>query len=250
MSSAQRSNWFQSGGQDYARYRPLYPPQLAHYLAQVAPDADCAVDVGCGSGQLTTLLADHFHTVIGVDPSAAQLASAIADPRVQYLVAPAEALPLADARASLVCAAQAAHWFNLPAFHAQVRRIAQPGAVVALISYGVMVIDGPADAVFQHFYQHGVGPWWPAERALVDQGYAGLDFPYAEFGAPAMRIQAQWSLADVLGYVGTWSAVRRAREAGQDALLEHFADRLTGVWGEPAQSRAVHWPINMRIGRV
>src|SRR5690606_22222870 len=129
------TNWFDQGGQAYARFRPQYPAALAAYLASIAPDTALAVDVGCGNGQLTHLLAEHFTAVAGFDPSADQLAPATTRANVTYQCAPAERLPLPDRCASLISAAQAAHWFDLPAFYAQVRRIAKPGAVVALISY-------------------------------------------------------------------------------------------------------------------
>ena len=52
-------NWFDRGGQVYARFRPEYPLGLAQFLAEIAPSRDCAVevDVGCGNGQLTVQLA-------------------------------------------------------------------------------------------------------------------------------------------------------------------------------------------------
>ena len=65
-----------------------------------------------------------------------------------------------------------------------------------------------------------------------------------------MAIERDWDLADTLGYFSTWSAVRRAREAGQQQLLQDYADELASQWGDPAQRRAIRWPINMRIGRV
>jgi predicted TPR repeat methyltransferase len=46
-------NWFDDGGQAYARFRPEYPPVLASYLASLVPGHFLAVDVGCGTGQLT-----------------------------------------------------------------------------------------------------------------------------------------------------------------------------------------------------
>ena len=71
-SEATRKNWFEGGGSDYARFRPEYPPSLASYLALRAPERRFAVDVGCGNGQLTTQLAEHFSEVLGLDPSADQ----------------------------------------------------------------------------------------------------------------------------------------------------------------------------------
>jgi len=243
-------NWFDQGGRAYARFRPEYPRELAAYLASAAPDDRLAVDVGCGNGQLTQLLAPHFKRVIGLDPSADQIANAVPNARIRYECAPAEQLPVPDASASLVTAAQAAHWFDLPAFYGEVRRIAVPGAVVALVSYGVLRLEPPLDERFQAFYRDEIGPYWPPERKLVDTGYATIDFPFEEFVPPSLDIHLEWRLSEFLGYVSTWSATRSAREAGKEALLVAFADDLAALWGDPDTTRPVSWPINMRIGRV
>ena len=113
---------FQTGAAGYAAFRPTYPGGLAAGLAALAPDRALAVDVGCGSGQLTGALAGHFDTVVGVDVSEAQLAHAAADPRIRYLVGSSDALPVPDGSAALVVAAQVAHWFDLPRFDAEARR--------------------------------------------------------------------------------------------------------------------------------
>lgn len=243
-------NWFDQGGSDYARFRPEYPVQLADYLASMAPDVQLAVDVGCGNGQLTQLLAARFEQVIGLDPSAEQIDHASSSGGVIYQCAPAEKLPLADRSASLITAAQAAHWFDLPAFYNEVRRVAAPDAVLALISYGVLNLDSELNQRFQHFYRNQIGPYWPPERKLVDSGYATIDFPFKEFNAPPMQIRVEWRLPEFLGYLQTWSAVRSAREAGREDILPQFADDIARLWGDENIQRPVIWPINMRIGRL
>lgn len=243
-------NWFDQGGAAYARFRPEYPDELARWLAAESPGTALAVDVGCGNGQLTVQLARHFDRVLGLDPSAEQIAHAAAHPNVTYASAPAEQLPATDGSASLITAAQAVHWFDLPRFYAEVRRIAQPGAVLALISYGVLQLESPLDERFQHFYAREIGPYWPAQRKLVDTGYASLPFPFHEEQPPALEIRKQWQLQELLGYIATWSAVRSAREAGHEELLQRFAADLAALWGNPAQRRAVRWPIRIRWGTV
>jgi len=243
-------NWFDQGGNDYARFRPEYPSQLASYLASVAPAGGLALDVGCGNGQLTQLLAPHFREVVGLDPSADQIANASPRDGVRYLCAPAERLPLADHCASLITAAQAAHWFDLPAFYSEARRVATPGGVLALISYGVLDLAPPLNERFQRFYRDEIGPYWPAERKLVDSGYATIDFPFEEFTAPAMQIRVTWRLPEFLGYLQTWSAVRSAREAGREDILLTFARDIEALWDDAQTQRPVAWPINMRIGRI
>lgn len=245
------TNWFDQGGADYARYRPDYPDALADALARLAPDRRLAVDVGCGNGQFTRQLAAHFDAVIGVDPSADQIAHAAPDARITYRCAPAEALPVDDGAASLITAAQAAHWFDLPAFHRQARRIAAQGAAIALVSYGVARLDpGAINDRLARFHDVDVGPYWPLERHSVENGYADMDFPFTPIAVPAMAIRRAWNAAQLLGYVGTWSAVRRAREAGQDRRLTAFAADLTNLWGDPQEPRTISWPISVRAGRV
>jgi ubiquinone/menaquinone biosynthesis C-methylase UbiE len=62
------------------------------------------VDVGCGAGALTRLLAREGATVIGVDPSddAIARATARAGPRDRYLLGRAEDLPIPDQHADAV----------------------------------------------------------------------------------------------------------------------------------------------------
>jgi SAM-dependent methyltransferase len=249
-STAPARNWFDQGGAAYARFRPEYPPELAAFMASQAPERRLAVDVGCGNGQLTGLLAQHFAQVVGIDPSADQLANVAPDERIDYRRAPAEQIPVADAAASLITAAQAAHWFDLPAFYREARRIGSPGAVLALVSYGVLTLDSALDARFQAFYRDQIGPYWPPQRQLVDSGYATIDFPFDELAAPAMQIRCTWSLPQFLGYLATWSAVRSAREAGRAELLTAFADDIGAAWGDLRLKRMICWPINMRIGRL
>ena len=253
MSTMEKSsrNWFQEGGRNYALFRPEYPPALAAYLASISPGRQQAVDVGCGNGQLTLQLAEHFDSVIGVDPSQDQLKNAAAHERVTYLCTPAEGLPLNDGSADLITAAQAAHWFNLPRFYDEVRRVGRKTAVIALISYGVPRLAPAAlDERFSQFYWQEIGPFWPPERKLVDTGYADLPFPFTELSAPAFSIERLWGLGDFLGYISTWSATRRLIEAGQHDILDIFVADLSRLWGAAEHRRPVIWPINMRLGHL
>ena len=243
-------NWFDQGGKAYSRFRPEYPPELAVFLASMAPSVALAVDVGCGSGQLTGQLAMHFDRVLGLDPSAEQIAHATAHPRVEYVYAPAERLPVADHSASLITAAQAAHWFDLTRFYAEARRIGATHAVLALITYGVPRLDEDLDTRFRDFYWQELESYWPAARKLVDAGYADLPFPFAEQSTPVLEIRKEWNLEELLGYLSTWSAVRSVREASREDILQRFASDLAERWGNPTRRRDVLWPINMRLGAL
>jgi SAM-dependent methyltransferase len=152
---------FSLGSDRYAAFRPTYPAALADWLAGLCASTDAAWDVGCGTGQLSVLLARRFGCVFATDASAEQVAMAQPAAGVEYSVAPAERSGLADASVDLVVAAQAAHWFDLPEFYAEVRRVARPGAVVALVCYGKCEIDGagPIDAAVERVYTDVLGPF-------------------------------------------------------------------------------------------
>ncbi|MBB5577537.1 MULTISPECIES: class I SAM-dependent methyltransferase [Rhizobium] len=244
-------NWFDKGGSAYALFRPEYPAGLSTFLAQTVGGRGCAVDVGCGNGQLTRQLADQFKRVIGIDPSEDQIANAHRHANVAYLCAPAEQLPLPNGSASLITAAQAAHWFDRPRFYEEARRVADDGAVIALISYDVMRL-APSDLQdrFNSFYHDEIGPYWPPERRLVDSGYSDIEFPFEEISYPEMTIDRVWELGELLGYLSTWSAVRRVNEAGRGDILENFFRDISAIWGSPTSKLPISWPINMRLGKL
>ncbi|XP_049919281.1 putative methyltransferase DDB_G0268948 [Epinephelus moara] len=97
-----------------------------------------AVDVGCGSGQGTVLLAPYFTNVVGTDISPAQLKMAKAQsnpPNVSYRECPAEELSFASCEVDLLSAMTAAHWFNHQKFLLEADRVLRPGGCLALLSY-------------------------------------------------------------------------------------------------------------------
>lgn len=241
---------FSARSADYALYRPAYPPALAAYLAGLALERRAALDGACGTGQLSTVLADAFEQVFAVDASAQQIAHATPHPRVEYRVAPCEATGLAGASLDLVAVAQAAHWLDLDAFYTEARRVLRPGGVVALVTYGVTKAEGEAGRVLDRFYTETLGPFWPPERRHVETGYRLLPFPFDEQAAPAMAIEARWPLQALLGYVDTWSAVRKLEAALGREPYERFAAELAAAWGDPQRATPLRWPLSMRIGRV
>jgi len=154
----------------YRDSRPGYPPALYGFLGSAVARAETALDCATGSGQAAVDLSDRFAEVIAFDLSARQVAQAAAHPRVHYLVADAAQLPLPDRRVDLVTVAQALHWLDLPAFYAEVRRIARPGAVVAAWTYGLMRVAPAIDAIVDRLYTEIVGAYWPPERTGESTG--------------------------------------------------------------------------------
>lgn len=247
MSSA--PDHFSPQAADYASFRPSYPPAFVAHLASLAPARDLAWDVGTGSGQAAILLAGHFAHVHATDASARQLQHATSHPRVTYAQAPAESSGLEPASVDLVTIAQALHWFEPAAFHAEVARVLKPRGVVAAWSYGMVVVDPEVDAVVDWFYRERVGRYWPAERVHIETGYAQLAFPYEELPIGSWRIEARLTRMQLTGYIGTWSALRHARDAEPTDPLLEFIVRLDEVWPGD-ERRDAHWPMIARVGRL
>jgi SAM-dependent methyltransferase len=202
MSSSFKDH-FSTGSAAYRASRPTYPAELFAWLASQAPARDVAVDVGCGTGQASLGLAEHFTRVIALDPSAAQVAEAGPHPRIAYRVAPAEATGLPAACADLVLAAQAFHWFDHARFFPELARIARPGALFAAVSYGNATITPDIDRVTRVLYHDLLDAHWPPERRHVEDGYRDLPFPLAKVAAPAMDLAMAWDLGQWRAYLGT-----------------------------------------------
>jgi SAM-dependent methyltransferase len=232
----------------YASYRPHYTPELAAWLASIAPVRRLAWDAACGSGQLSTLLGDQFEKVIATDASREQVGQATPHARVEYRVEPAETSSLATHSADLITVAQAVHWLDLDAFYKEARRVARPGAAIALVAYHIAVIDPVVDEVIGRFYGGDLDGYWPPERKHIESEYREIDFPFEKIPAPRLHLRVSWTVDEMLGYINTWSAVRALEKAGGRETTERFAEALRGTWGPAA--REVSWPIVILAGRI
>jgi len=242
----------------YAKARPHYPEALFDWIASEAHARDCAWDAGCGNGQASVALVRRFERVIATDPSAQQIDNAVAHPHVEYRNEPRDPSTKdggyhtsIDAHSiDAITVAQALHWFDLPAFVAEVRRVAKPGALFAAWCYANCTVTPAVDAVIAHLYDDILGAYWPPERTLVDEGYAALDIPFTPVTAPAFEMRVDWTARQLLAYLASWSAAQRHLKAtGQDAVAA-ITDELLAAWHDPEHVRPVRWTLAMRAGRV
>jgi len=242
---------FSSQANAYAAFRPSYPDALGAYLASVAPGRAQVWDCATGSGQAATMLARHFDQVVATDASAAQLRHAEPHDGVRYELATAEASGLPTHSCDAIVVAQAVHWFNLPAFYAEVRRVLKPGGVLAVWCYLLMESgDAEVDAALRYLQYERLGTYWPAGRELVDDHYHSLPFPFPTLDTPAFEMTARWTHTDVMGYLSTWSAVARCRQLeGQDPLIP-FATQLQHVWPTSRETLSIRWPLYLKAGKV
>ncbi|NXT59552.1 GTOMC protein, partial [Pluvianellus socialis] len=127
----------------YQKYRfapgqELQQTILAYLQEKRVSPAELVVDVGCGSGQGTRFLAEHFKKVVGTDISEAQVQEARdapSMPNISYLVCPAEELPFEDASVDLLTSFTAAHWFDIEKFMREANRVIKPGGCMVISTY-------------------------------------------------------------------------------------------------------------------
>ena len=249
MSAERFSDHFSRVALSYAVCRPTYPGDLFDYLAGLVHRPRLAWDCAAGTGQATIPLAGRFERVVATDISISMLEQAPRHPGVNYRSVPAEDSGLPSASVDLVTVAQALHWLDTNLFYEEVARVLIPGGVLAVWSYGNPDLDsGTLQRELSRFYSDVVGPYWPAGRQHVEAGYRTLLFPFPELDAPAFAMEQQWTLAQLLGYVGTWSATQRFREVvGRDPVPDLERD-LAPHWA-PGSTRRVRWPLTIRVGR-
>lgn len=236
--------------ESYKAFRPSYPEEMFAWLASLAPARDLAWDCGAGSGQATVPLAAHFAHVLGTDISAAQLASAPSHANVEYRVTPDEACGLADHSVDLITVAQALHWFDLPKFYAEAKRVLKPRGIIAVWGYNRLQIDDAGlQIVLDRFYAETIGSYWPPERVHVESAYRDLPFPFERIEAPAFSLRKEWSREHLLGYLRSWSAVARFQAANGFDPVSELAEEMSAYWQE-GKMHQIEWPLFLHVGRV
>lgn len=241
---------FSQQADTYRRYRPDYPQALFAYFASKVPRHHHAWDCGTGNGQAAMALTRWFDRVTATDPSQQQLECAPSHAAIDYRCAPAEKSPLDDNTVSLVTVAQALHWFDWVPFYQEVSRVTVTGGLLAVWGYGLFQSTPAIDREIHDFYNLVVGPYWPPERRMVEQAYAQIPFPFQRLNPPKFSMTKTWSRNDLLGYVSSWSALVRYREAKNHDPLPALQNRLARVW--PADNAPVEmvWELFCQIGLV
>lgn len=237
-------------GELYARSRPRYPDELFDHLASLVRRRSLAWDCATGSGQAALSLASRFERVEATDISEEQLRHAASDPRVRYRVAPAHQSGLETSSVDLVTVAAAIHWFDLETFYAEARRVLRPGGVLAAWTYHVCYVEPPFDEVFLDFYRDVVGPYFPAGASLVDRRYETLELPGTPLPAPRLAASVEWSLDRLRAFVMSWTGTLKFTEEHGESPVEALMAEVSPIWGDPAATRTLRWPLYVRVARL
>jgi hypothetical protein len=68
--------------------------------------------------------------------------------------------------------------------------------------------------------------------------------------SPVLAMKAHWSLAQLLGYLRTWSATQAFIVANGADPIESIISDLSAAWRNPNWQRLVSWPLTIRAGRL
>ncbi|CAO2165379.1 unnamed protein product [Urochloa humidicola] len=243
----------------YAAARPVYPKDLFTKLAALTPHHGLAWDVGTGNGQAAISVAEHYDSVVATDVNEEQLRHATAHPKVRYLHTP-NATPGEDLVAmlggegnvDLITVAEAAHWFDLPAFYDIARRVLRrPGGVIAVWGYNFRV--GPVEDMMTRFFRTTL-PYRDPRTWYCMNGYQDLPFPFDDIGLgregePAsLDIDHEMSFEGLIGMLRSGSAVTTGKQQGVDLLGEREVKELEEEWGGASLVRKVTFKAFLLVG--
>lgn len=127
----QRAGSFGRVVDDYERGRPRYPDEAVRWLVG---DAQKVIDLGAGTGKLTSSLVQRIPEVVAIEPQepmVKRLQQSVAGAR--SICAVAEALPVRDGWADAVLVAQAFHWFDQERAVPEIARVLGTGGHLGLV---------------------------------------------------------------------------------------------------------------------
>lgn len=253
MGPVEGAATFQTSGAQYDAFMGRYSNSLAAAFADWVgvKDGRSALDVGCGPGALTGVLAQRLGpaAVVACDPSVPFVEECRArHPGVEVNRGHAEALPYKDASQDLVLAQLVLHFVTDPEAAArEMRRVLRPGGTVAACSWDF----AEGMEMLRHFWHAALrlDPAAPDEAALRF-GKAGelaqlfTDAGFEETTESTLEVASSYSSYDELwsgflagiGPAGSY-AVRQPQDK-QEALRQAMFEEVGSPTG-PFELRAV-----------
>lgn len=251
----------------YRSFRPVYSKTtynlIYDYHKQKGGLFNVAVDIGTGTGQVATELAQTFSHVHGTDLSEKMLESAVKGPNIDYQACPAEKLPFDDKSVDVITTAQAFHWFKHDDFFKEAKRVLKPQGTIAIIGYAFARIKGSRNAseLVEKLGLETLADYWDQGRVLVDNLYRDIPIPYANTAyyfspedadvahigkiAPKPIMEQDMSLETFRKYIKTWSSyanyMKDHTEDPVDKMIEDMA--LILKTDKPEEYKiTVEWP--------
>ncbi len=187
-------------GKGYNHTRRADPYIAGRLYALLAPqEGKIYLDIGCGTGNYTTKLADLGVQLIGVDPSELMLEQARnKNENLQWLQGTAEQIPLANnAVDGVVATLTIHHWKDVDKAFSELARIMKPGARMVIFTF---TPEQEAGYWFNHFFpammQKGMAKSIPLQTISKMALKKGLSLTLTE------KYFVHEELEDLFGYSG------------------------------------------------
>lgn len=243
--------------ENYLKYRPSYPKgfiesmfkQAYEEAKEKSSDGKVnAIDLACGSGQLTQKILPYFDKIIGVDFSEAQLANAtkafeseIASKKIKFLQFDCskidELLELPEIKElnpQFIFMGQAFHWFDYDDFLNRFKKATlHNNLTLVLVGYRVLeLVEQPLfvkEAVDK--FVASTNPYFKCNRQSLEDEYKEYDFTrfFQEVKFERAEEFVDAPVQSLMGYFDTWSAYRNylshsSNVGKEDPLCELMKD--------------------------
>lgn len=245
----------------YHQYRRGYPSTVIDLLVDrfcLTAD-DIAIDLGCGTGQLTVPVASRVRAVVGMDPEPDMLAQAkrSAAGNIAWVLGvdtdlPAVAALLGGQRVGAVTIGQALHWMDYQTLFSALAGLVRPGGGVAVISNGtpMWLQDSPWSRALREFLDQWLGSSSgatcgtdDASRQRYAQALADAGFEVTE---ASHEYSADLDLDQVIGSLYSAIPVQKLPPPDQ---REAFADQLSQAVS-PHAPFTEQVPVRILFGRI
>lgn len=246
-------DYFNLDSQAYATCRPKYPEELFRWIASVVQTQGTVVDAGTGNGQSAINLARHFKKVLAIDVSQNQLRHAVKCSNVEYICASIENMGLLDNSIDLVASASAAHWFNLPKFYQECRRILLPHGAIVLFTYTWPETSDPLVSRGLKKVKKILDPYWSYGSRLHLNRYQDLPFPLKEMSnIPQFVFSVQWNLYELIGFLSTWACIKKYVATLNKLFYEDMLNILISIWPQkdPEAKVEIEFPLYIKAGYI
>ena len=234
----------------YSKFRPVYPQALYDCILKYTQNLGEAWDCGTGNGQVAKVLCKYFERVEATDISEQQLNEAFQANNINYQCIPAEKTAFPDNTFDLVTVAQAIHWFDFDKFYAEVNRTAKVGAIIAIWGYGTLQVEGQVGELINCFYHNKIHSYWDEERKHIEDSYESIPFPFPEKENHTFSIELRWTLAELEGYLNTWSAVQYYITKNNNNPVTRLMANISKAWDTEEGRIKVAFPVFLMLGKV
>jgi len=232
----------------YAKYRPSYPKDLFDFILAHIKNKQTAWDCGTGNGQTAKELATHFKKVFATDISQKQIDNAHETTNIFYSLQPAEQTNFPDNTFDLITVSQALHWFQFDKFYNETKRVAKPGALIAVWTYTLITISPEIDKIITDFDKNTLGQYWDKERKYMEECYATIPFPFNEIKTPVFKIRFEWTLNELEGFLNTWSALQNYMAINHTNPVEDVIKKIRSNFIK--EKMPVAFPVYLRMGQI